>query len=96
MRKMYLAVFLLPKPMPEHKGIVEVIRTVSGGDFKSAFVGSGAIGYVFTSEHLPWQIKFPRIIMNNDSFFISEIGKDFAHQNLGGVEGWLKSHLHNK
>lgn len=96
MRKSYIAVFLLPKPNIEHKGIVEVIRSVSGGDFKAAFVGTGTVGYVFTSEKLPWQIKFPRIIMNDDSYFIVEIGNDFSQQNLGAVENWMKSRRLNK
>lgn len=96
MRRTYLDVFLLPKPKPEHRGIVEVIRSVSGGDFKAAFVGSGAIGYVFTSESMPWQISFSKIIMNDDSVLITELGEKFAHQNLGAVEGWLKSHLQNQ
>jgi len=93
MLRTYLSVFLLPKPQQEHKEIINVIKAISRGDYKSAFVGSGAIGYLFTSEMLPWQISFSEVLMNDDSVLIVELGEKFVQCNLGAAEGWLKSHL---
>lgn len=97
MRKTYLAVFVLPKPEPEHKRIVDVIKDVSGGDYKAAFFGgsdrgANCAGYLFTSELPAWKISFPKVLMNNDSVLIVELGGDFQHQNLGMAAAWLKSH----
>lgn len=88
----YLAVFLLPKPRPEHKQILDVIKEASGGDFKAAFVGSNCIGYLFKSNLLPWQISFSKILFNDDSVLIIEVGDSFSHQNLRVAENWLKAH----
>lgn len=92
MKKTYLAVFLLPKPRREHAQIVDVINHASGGDYKSAFVGSNCIGYLFNTELELWQISFSTILLNDDSFLIIEAGQDFSHQNLRVAENWLKSH----
>jgi len=39
MKRIYLAIFGLPKPQREHAQLVDVIRTASGGEFKQ-FIGS--------------------------------------------------------
>ena len=93
MKRNYLAIFLLPKPHREHGHLVEIIREVSGGEFKAAFVGAQCIGYVFASELLPWDIGFGKVLMNDDSVLIVELGELFAQQNLRVAENWLKAHL---
>ncbi len=93
MRRNYLAVFVLPVPQREHAKIVDVIRDASGGDFKAAFFGTWGGGYLFSSELKPWEIGFGKVIMNDDSVLIVELGELFAQDNLRVSENWLKSHL---
>lgn len=92
MSRTYLAVFLLPKPRPEHKQLADIIKDVSNGDCKAAFVGSGCIGYLFKSHLMPWQISFSKVLFNDDSSLIIEVGETFSHQNLRAAENWLKAH----
>lgn len=93
MKHNFLAVFLLPVPQQEHREIVDVIRRVSDGDFKSAFVGAQCIAYVFASEVKPWDLGFGKVLMNNDSVLIVELGELYAQQNLRVAENWLAAHL---
>lgn len=88
----YLAVFLLPKPQREHARIVDVIREASNGDFKAAFVGSGTVGYLFSSSLPPWKLDFGKVLMNDDAYLITEVGNAFSQARLGSAEGWLKAH----
>lgn len=88
----YFAIFGLPKPAPEHKRIVEVIRATSNGDFKQ-FVMPGGMGFVFTSELSPWNISFGTILMNTDTLFITEISKNHRQVGYGSAAGWLNSHF---
>jgi hypothetical protein len=92
MKKPYFAIFGLPKPTYEHAKIVEVIRAASNGDFKQ-FPLPGGMGFVFTSEELPWNLSFDRILMNTDSKLIFEIGSNVTHQGYGAAAGWLNSHF---
>lgn len=96
MKRNFLAVFLLPAPQREHAQIVEIIRQASGGDFKSAFAGAQCIGYLFTSELKPWDISFGKVLMNNDSVLIIEVGELHAQQNLRVAENWLTARLPRK
>lgn len=94
-RRTYLAVFILPVAKREHKGIISVIKDASGGDYKAAFIGaskgSNCVGYLFTSHRLPWELSFSKVLLNDDSLLIVEVGEKFAHLNLGKAEAWLKS-----
>jgi len=95
MKKSYLAIFGLPKPTYEHAKIVEVIRAASGGDFKQ-FPVPGGMGFMFTSDELPWNLSFSTILMNTDSVLIAEIGTNIHHQGFGAAAGWLNSHFPRK
>lgn len=92
MKRNYLAVFLLPIPQHEHLQIVEVIRAASKGDFKQAFFGAFGGGYLFCSELHPWDLDFGKVLMNDDSLLIVELGEAFTHRNLRIAENWLKAH----
>ena len=92
MKKPYLAIFGLPNPTYEHAKIVEVIRAASGGDFKQ-FPIPGGMGFVFTSEELPWNLSFDRILMNTDSVLVTEMGENITHRGFGAAAGWINSHF---
>lgn len=92
MKRKFLALFILPVPEEEHAQIVEVIRHASKGDFKPAYFGAGGGGFLFTSDLMPWDIGFGKILMNNDSLLIVELGDLFAQRNLKVAENWLKAH----
>ena len=95
-RRTYLAVFILPVAKLEHRGIIDVIKKASGGDYTTAFIGasrgSNCVGYLFRSHRLPWELSFSKVLMNDDSLLIVEVGEKFTHLNLGKAEAWLKSH----
>ena len=83
----YLAIFGLPKPQREHAKIVEVIRAVSGGEFKQFFV-PGGVGFVYDSEELPWNLSFSQILHTGDTKIIVEIGEKVLLEGYGVAEGW--------
>jgi hypothetical protein len=89
-KRIYLAIFGLPKPQREHLGIVDVIRATSNGEFKQFVVPQG-VGFVFESEELPWNLSFSRILMNGDTRLIMEIGERFCMDGYGAAEGWLNT-----
>lgn len=91
--KCFVAIFNLPKPQPEHGKIKDVIREVSGGDFK-LFPLPGGIACVFTAKVKPWQIGFGTILLNTDSVLITEITPgSFSHSGFGAAGGWINSHM---
>lgn len=92
----YFAIFGLPKPQPEHRQIADVIREVSGGDFK-LFPVPGGMAAVFTARVKPWRISFARILLNGDTLFITEIQPgSFTHVGYGAAGGWINSHMPQK
>ena len=95
MKKPYLAIFALPKPTHEHAKIIEVIRVASSGDFKQ-FPIPGGIGFVFTTEQMPWHLSFDEILMNTDSMLITEMGENVANRGFGAAAGWINSHFPRK
>ena len=90
MKKEYFAIFNLPRPTYEHAKIVDVIRTISDGDFKQ-FPVAGGIAYVFSSDTKPWNVSFSKILLNTDSVAIMEIGEEFSHAGFGALAGWLNA-----
>lgn len=91
----YLAVFILPEPEYEHKEIINIIKDISKGDYKAAFFGGKqCVGYLFTSETVPWEIPLGKVLMNNDSLLVIELGDLFEQRNLRVAENWLTAHRH--
>lgn len=90
MKKEYFALFSLPKPTYEHAKIADVIREVSGGEFKQ-FPAPGGIAYVFSSETKPWNLSFSTILLNTDSVMIIEIGEEVATSGFGAMAGWINA-----
>lgn len=88
--RLYLALFLLPRAQPEHAKLIEVIKTVSLGDYKQ-FVIPGGIAYVYMSQTVPWDMPFGKILLNQDSYFITEMAGVWGQRGFGAVEGWLNT-----
>lgn len=89
MKRTYLAIFGLPKPQWEHAQIVEVILAAAvGGDFKQ-FPVPGGMGFMYESETLPWNMPFGRVLMNNDTSMIVEVGEKVSLTGYGAAAGWL-------
>jgi hypothetical protein len=83
---------LLPKPQPEHAKLVDAFKAVSGGDYKQ-FIITGGIAYAYKSRTVPWEMPFGRVILNQDSYFITEITGVWGQQGFGAIDGWLNAHF---
>ena len=90
MKRLYLAVFGLPKPHPEHAKIVDVIRAASGGEF-TRFVQPPGVWFCYESETPPWLLDFGKILHTGDTRMIVEIGDRLALVGYGAMEGWLNA-----
>jgi hypothetical protein len=90
MKRLYLAIFGLPKPQREHAKLAEAIRSVAGDDFKQ-FIVPGGVGYVYESETLPWNMPFGQILHNGDTRIIVEIGEKTLMDGYGAAVGWLNT-----
>lgn len=90
MKRIYLAIFGLPKPQREHAQIVDVIRAASGGEFKQ-FIVPGGIAFMYESEQLPWNISFSKILHTGDTKIIVEVGEKVLLEGFGSAEGWLNT-----
>lgn len=93
--KPYLAIFGLPKPTYEHAQIIEVIRAASKGDFKQ-FPIPGGMGFVFSSDTLPWNLSFDKILLNTDTVLITELTENITHRGFGAASGWLNAKFPRK
>lgn len=92
MQTNYLALFNLPKPQREHAQIINVLKDFSGGDYKMAFAGGTCVAYLFSSDKRLRDLSFAKIIMNDDTVLIVELGELFTHQNLRVAENWIAAH----
>jgi len=90
MKRMYLAMFWLPKPQREHAKLVEVIRAAAVGDIKQ-FPITGGVAFMFESEVLPWNLSFSKILLNGDSRIIFEVGEKVSMDGFGAAQGWLNT-----
>jgi len=90
MKRIYLAIFGLPKPQREHAQLVDVIRTASGGEFKQ-FIVPGGIAFMYESENLPWNLSFSKILHTGDTKIIMEVGERVLLEGFGAAEGWLNT-----
>ena len=93
MKRKYLAVFLVPKLEAEHATIPAAVAHHSGGDFKQAFSiarkDGAMIGYVFTSEKVPWEMGLG--LLNPDQALIVELGELYDERNLNVAGAWLRA-----
>ena len=91
----FLAVFLLPSPQAEHARLVEAIAYHSDGDYKLAFrqgMKDGAVvGYLFTSASKAQEMGFGQVLLNEDSYLITELGENYAVEGHNVAEAWLRS-----
>lgn len=95
MTRKYLAIFFLPVPQKEHAEIEKAVAYHSDGDYKRAFLnanrdGSGVVGYLFTSNTVPWQMGFG--LLNGDTKLIVEIGDKYSEDGHNIAAAWLRSH----
>lgn len=95
MTRRYLAIFILPEPKAEHALIERAVAHHSGGDYKRAFIhanrdGSGVVGYLFTSNTVPWQMGFG--LLNGDKELIVEVGDLYSEVGHNVAGAWLRGH----
>lgn len=90
--RFYFALILLPKAQPEHARLIEAIKTASAGTYKQ-FVIPGGVIYVYKSTTVPWEMPFGKILLNQDSYFITDMTGVWGHQGFGAIEGWLNTHF---
>lgn len=90
----YLAIFFLPVPQKEHAEIEKAVAYHSDGDYKRAFLnanrdGSGIVGYVFTSNTVPWKMGFG--LLNGDTKLIVEVGDKYCEDGHNIAGAWLRA-----
>lgn len=91
----YLAIFFLPVPQKEHVNIEKSVAYHSDGDYKLAFMnanrdGSGVIGYLFSSNEMPWRMAFG--LLNGDTHLIVEVGEKYSEVGHNVAAAWLRAH----
>lgn len=90
MKKIYFAFFCLRTNQKEHVKIQEVIRRASGGQF-TRFVLPPGVAYLYESEQAPWDISFDRILHNDDTRVMFEVGEHTLFDGFGAAAGWLNA-----
>jgi hypothetical protein len=90
----YFAIFLLPKPQPEHAQIRETIKSIAIGDFKQVVIPGGIL-FAYKSTSLPWEVPLStnKSVLNQDSFFITDMTGIYRQQGFGAIDGWLNAHF---
>ncbi|MEI6317435.1 MAG: hypothetical protein WCS09_02895 [Pseudomonadota bacterium] len=90
MKRMYLALFCLRQVREEHRKLEDVIRAASAGSYTRMLTPNGPM-FLYESELLPWQVSFDRILHNDDSLVMVEVGEATRLDGFSAAAGWLNA-----
>lgn len=93
--KPYLMLLNIKTPQPEHAKVKTILDSVSGGTAKAVYFDRHGGAFLFTSTLSAGKIhgRFGGVLLNDDSYLIVELGRDWVTFGHGIAAGWLRNHL---
>jgi hypothetical protein len=81
----------IPKPEPEHKGLLDAMRAACGSNYKLVNAGT----FLLQTDKFPAEIAgyFDTIFLDADRYLIVELGLEWYEHGFGTAAGWLNTHV---